>query len=1696
MRFNVLGPIGVDHDGRRIAIGGPQQRRLLALLLIDRRSTVPVDRMVDVLWPDGDAPHGASRSVLTYVSRLRAALGVPIVMNGYGYRIDRAGTTCDADEFVALCDEAARALPDRAVDLYEHALSLWHGRAFGEFADEWWALAESARLGELATAAREAHAEALIVLGHHTRALPALERLVVDHPLRERPVAALMQALAASGRRTDALRAFHAFRSRLAETSGLPPSPALVDLERSIVASDDLAPTGTPLRGYVIRRVIGEGAHGRVYEATQPGTDRPVAIKAIRPDLADSTEFIRRFEAEARFVARIEHPHVVPLYDYWREPGGAYLVFRLLRGGSAKESIVTGGAWSLSRVDRFVEEVGGALLAAHARGVAHRDVRAANVMLDELGGAYLTDFGIADLARPEDPSELAADVRSFSRLTWELLTGDAAGGPRAGRGALRDDLAHDRAHVADLPEGLAAVLERGMRPDDGFPSISEFLLAWRAAMGAPAARSPMTRDLGWLDSARRAAARALLDSASAGVNPYRGLEPFDDADGDTFFGRGEDVARLAELAEGRPFVTVVGASGSGKSSLVRAGLVPRLRHAGHVTVTMVPGTDPVHRLAAALTEVSASTIDDLDACTRIAAIADRIGHAVVVVVDQFEEVWTAAAPDVRLEFIDVLRSIVDGGRAKVVTTVRADLLDRPLQDPTIGHLVGAGTFVVGPLSPAQLEEAIVLPAQRVGVRVDEGLVAELVADAAARPGSLPMLQFTMTQLYERRRDGLIERSALDEIGGLGGAIGARAERTLHEAGDLAIQPTRELFLRLVTPGLGGAPDLRRRARTSDLPPIARDVADRYVAARLLVVDRDERTREPTIEIAHEVLLERWPRLAGWIDADRQWLSALDALGSAAVQWDAAGRDDDELLLRGTRLEAAIEALEVDGRVVTDLERAFVTASRDLRDRDLRSARRSASRLRRLLVATAAALVIATVAGAVAVVQRREAVRSAAAADASAADALAAGRVARIEALVGRSESLRVTQRDVAALVAAEAYRLDDNPRTRSALFATFTAAPALLATHRLDPEPGATGSSGRLSGIVMPDGASAFVLDHAGRVRPLDLATGDRGPAWPATSPAVPRGEAMLRASPDGQALAQISWVEQEGRAVSVVAIADAARGRWRFEPVVLDGPHLSADFSHDGSTLFLTLAPDSTLVGLDTSTGAIRAVLPNEGEVAPGGGGLTVVDGGRVLVSQDDGEVLMVDGTSFDELGRLAIPAGTSFSLRTAGDGTAAIGTGVSGLVRIEIDPLEQVWARIDDADTCPNIAVFDDADAILCGDVNGRLAVRDEATGTVAQQLDPQNGDVGTLWPAAGQRELVTFGNNEPVVTRWSLNGAGAITRVLEAGWFGDLLSPDGSRLLMFPATGRGLPDLEQLLSGRIIDVGTAEPIASTEGYAVGNWITDDRLSVGVPIGETLGTGVFSVAEGGLVGPLGEPLPGLPDYFEPTPGKTASAARFFDGSTSRMTVYSAPAVPGATVERSGYWVPSSSRDGSWLVIGGANGIELIDARTGDVLRTRRTTTRQAAWVTAADQLFVTSAGGELVQHDLQTLAPIRTFGGSRGNIENVFSTADGSVIVVKGADRFVTLYDTATGIAIGTPMVVPDSDVNLTPALALDGSLLVYGGGPTTGAKVWDLRPQRWLEAVCEVAGRNLTRDEWATHIGDLVPYRATCPQFPLDA
>ena len=445
-------------------------------------------------------------------------------------------------------------------------------------------MAESARLDERLAVAHEERATALLAIGHHARAVPDLEEMVRNHPLRERPVELLMQALRSAGRQAEAIRAFQRYRRHLADETGLEPSSALQALCDSMF--DGATTTTVPRSGghSAATRSSRQSVRERSVGSTRrhsPPTDGTVAIKAIRPDLADSSEFIGRFEREAQLVARLEHPHIVPLYDYWREPGGAYLVFRLLLGGTARDASIAEGAWSIERV----ESSGGG-----DRGRA--DGGPCRSVLPTTTCRRRTCSSTNRERRTSPTSASPSNVESDTTIDTDGRF--RHGCPRARRilhgscWQVQPPPAWPRRPTTRRvwsggstrpPDGLDTVLARATAPDGGYASVAEFILAWRSMIGRPdGSLSPINSDeFRRIDSARRLAADRLARQIAAGTNPYKGLRPFDEADAAEFFGRTTALNDLLDLVAGHPLVAVVGASGSGKSSLVRAGLAPALR---------------------------------------------------------------------------------------------------------------------------------------------------------------------------------------------------------------------------------------------------------------------------------------------------------------------------------------------------------------------------------------------------------------------------------------------------------------------------------------------------------------------------------------------------------------------------------------------------------------------------------------------------------------------------------------------------------------------------------------------------------------------------------------------------------------------------------------------------------------------------------------------------------------------------------------------------------------------------------------------------------------------------------------------------------------------------------------------------------------------------------------------------------------
>jgi WD40 repeat protein/class 3 adenylate cyclase len=448
-------------------------------------------------------------------------------------------------------------------------------------------------------------------------------------------------------------------------------------------------------------------------------------------------------------------------------------------------------------------------------------------------------------------------------------------------------------------------------------------------------------------------------------NPYKGLRAFQETDAPDFFGREALTERLLmRMNEDVPlnrFLAVVGPSGSGKSSLVRAGLVPALRQGGvpgsqrWLVVEMLPGAHPLEELEALLLNIAVnppeSLIHQLNENERgLARAVKRIlprdeTIELVLVIDQFEEVFTLVEDEpARVHFLESLYQAVtdERSRLRVVATLRADFFDRPLLYPDPGELMRERTAVVLPLSAEELERAIVRPAAQMGVASEPELIAAIIKDVGEQPGALPLLQYALTELFERRDQdtNTMTVAAYRESGGVLGALARRADELYEGLSDEEREACRQLFLRLITLG-EGVEDTRRRVRRAELASISPDtkpldrVIDLYGRYRLLTFDSDPITKGPTVEVAHEALIRSWVRLREWLDASRADLRTQRQLMAEAGEWERSNKDRS-YLSAGARLaqfEALAEGADRPGGVaLTAEERAYLAASVEERDR--------------------------------------------------------------------------------------------------------------------------------------------------------------------------------------------------------------------------------------------------------------------------------------------------------------------------------------------------------------------------------------------------------------------------------------------------------------------------------------------------------------------------------------------------------------------------------------------------------------------------------------------------------------------------------------------------------------------------------------------------------------------------------------------
>jgi WD40 repeat protein/DNA-binding SARP family transcriptional activator len=904
----------------------------------------------------------------------------------------------------------------------------------------------------------------------------------------------------------------------------------------------------------------------------------------------------------------------------------------------------------------------------------------------------------------------------------------------------------------------------------------------------------------------QAVERPAVTRPTAPTNPYKGLRPFQEADAADFFGREALVQRLvARLSEDDPqarFLAVVGPSGCGKSSVVRAGLLPALRN-GAVPgserwqyVTILPGTHPLDELAIALRRLSSrqdtDVLGELERDTRgllrvvKQVLPDDLQVELFLLIDQFEEVFSLVAEEgVRRHVLHGLLAALSEphSRLRAVVTLRADFYDRPLLYPELGELVRQRTEVVLPLTPEELEQAITSPAERVGVSVEPALIGTMVADVNEQPGALPLLQFTLTELFERHEGSILTLAVYRASGGTRSALAARAD-TLYAAMEADEQQTvRQMFLRLVQLG-EGTEDTRRRVPWVEIvavtgsEAVAQGLVDRFVRHRLLTFDHDPATGGRTVELAHEALIREWRLFHTWIDESRADLQQQRLLAAAAQEWQTATRDHS-YLLTGSRL-ARFEGWAATPEVVlTPNERDFLNASTS--EHDEQHARRQ--RIRNLaFVATATAAVIMAVLALVAFDREHQAQN--------------ARTKAEREAAVNRS-----------LVLADAATKLSDLDGPGYAL-------PLALQAVNMDRPPNEAVST--LQDLALKAGTRIILREQGNAIRAVAISPDSRlglsGGCAVLENDVCTQGELILW---DLEARTEVRHFEGHTGWVNDVA------------------------FNADGKTI-LSGSDDHTLILWDVSTGEIiRRLEGHTGAVKS----IALSPDGRTAISgADDGTPRIWDVTSGETLHRLEGDAATVSQVVLSPDGkVAASHTDDAVIVLWDVATGQELRRLKGHTDAIGALAfrpVGSGAYTLLSAGVDDRFIEWDVATGQSIRQfaignatsyhmpVSPDGRTVLFLFAAGPYMfDMEQFRFTQVLVDHFGRAEAGAI-------------SPDGHLILLGQSSGV-LRLCDMGASAEVRRFEAEVPLLSVDVSPDGQYLLTGSLSGGVVILWDLQTG-----------------------------------------------------------------------------------------------------------------------------------------------------------------------------------------------------------------------------------------------------------------
>ena len=1213
------------------------------------------------------------------------------------------------------------------------------------------------------------------------------------------------------------------------------------------------------------------------------------------------------------------------------------------------------------------------------------------------------------------------------------------------------------------------------------------------------------------------------DAPATGLSPYKGLNYFDESDADFFVGREALTAKLIErvlaLTSTRSphetrFLAIVGASGSGKSSLVRAGLVSALRWNKASTDwrmhLLTPTAHPLESLAGTLTQENNSVIatttlmDDLARDERSLQIfARRIlgsmnGSRLMLVVDQFEELFALCrSEEERAAFIGNLLTAASeaNGPVIVVITLRADFYAPCANYPRLRQALAAHQEYIGAMNEEELRRAIEEPAQRGRWEFEPGLVDLLLHEVGREPGALPLLSHALFETWQRRRGRMMTLSGYTSSGGVRGAIAETAEAVFadqftHEQQAIA----RRIFLRLTELGdEAGAGDTRRRATFDELILKPEEAATTHAVLKALADARLITTTEGAAEVAHEALIREWPTLLGWLEENREGLRLHRQLTEAARDWSAMDHDPD-LLYRGARLAQTSEWASTHQDEMNDLEREFLLASIGFseheaaereaqRVRELEAAQKlvdtekqraeeqthAATQLRKRAYYLTGAFVIALIMAIAAIFFGRQAQVS--------------SRLATTRELASVSISNLDVDPERSILLALQAvnktYTIDRTvlPEAEDALRRAIQASRVELTLN------GHTGPV--FSAAFSPDGKQIATASADGTARIWDVSTGKellsvKGSTHGIDDPE--RGNAWFVAfSPDGKLLATAGG---DG----VARIWDASTGQQRISLKGHSDAVFTVAFSIDGNRL-VTSSYDSTAKVWDVTTGEELLTVDEkgdeEGEVFPWWATFSP-DGSQIAtaVTKDfeSGWTSVWDVETGQKMLTLPALGPTMRSVAYSPDGARIVTTEDDRTAKLwDASSGELLMTLYGHTGNVTNARFSLDGTRVVTVSSDRQIKVWDAVTG---QDLITLAGHSDRIWSvsfSSDGKHIVTASDDNTAKV-WSITP----TRELVTFDNGSRPShPNGVRLVYSP-DGTRLATVNSDLTPKVWDVKTEELLFELVGHTdiVTNIVySPDGTQIATASGD--GTAKIWDASSGKEIRSFNVHKNIVFGIDFSPDGSSLATASGDGTAIVWDTKTGKAVFKLTEHT--FWVASVdySPDGARLVTASWDGTGIVwDAMTGKKLFSligHGDTVRRAIFSPDGAHILTASWDGTAKVWDATTGEEMLTLIGHTDSVFDAAFSRDGTQIATASGDQTAKVWDAITGKALWT---FPAPDGLTGVAFSPDGSQLAVGSLDGT-ARIFLPRIEDLMALAKQRVTRPLTAEECQQYL-----HVATCP------